>query len=187
MTFSNEQMQATEALISHQFAALQNSLVTQLEGINTSITTLEGTASQNQRDIQGVHEYLNSHPPHIATTPVVVSPVTPVSSSLRLKNPATFTGNVASACALFFAHLSLCFLADPVQFTNDDPKILFEASNMADLAFAYVQPSISELNRPAEQRATFLSSYQNFKDDIVAAFGDPNPVVDAEMSLRALK
>jgi hypothetical protein len=108
------------------------------------------------------------------------------SSMFKIREPEPFSGK-ASACNAFFSQLALTYAANEERFDEDEKKILFAISHLTGTAFAYMEPYLSKLNLPSHCRPSVLINFNSFKDAIINAFGDSNPVVNAEASLRNLK
>jgi hypothetical protein len=107
-------------------------------------------------------------------------------SSVKMRDPTTFTGK-PNACNSFFSQLSLCYAANERRFKNDQDKVLFAISHMEGNAFAYMEPYMVKLQEPIANRPSILTDFNVFKSTITSAFGDSNPIVNAEAAIRSLK
>ncbi|KAL0141161.1 hypothetical protein V8B55DRAFT_1436989 [Mucor lusitanicus] len=88
-----------------------------------------------------------------------------------MRSPPTFTGK-SGQCSTFFAQLALIFIMHPESFANDNTKITYAINNMGGSAFKYFQPYLNDLGN---------------NNIPLPTFGDSNPIVNAEVSIRSLR
>jgi hypothetical protein len=206
MSLTTEQLQGLDDLLS-RFNALQESLPHQLERLNEAISNLDSRISSLQHSVEQdfhtsrndtnieignlrseIYQFLTVNVPtktdlqnatHVTNQPVA----TP--KHVKIKPPPLFSGKL-SACEPFFAYLSIVFSADRTRFANDETKILFAISYLIGNAFGYIEPYLPDIDA-TENKPEILTNYNTFKNALVTAFGDSNPVISAESSLRNLK
>ncbi|CEP08613.1 hypothetical protein [Parasitella parasitica] len=103
---------------------------------------------------------------------------------LKVKEPQPFSGK-ANQCNAFFSQLTMVLSGNPLRFESEQVKIFYAISYMTHAAFAYMEPYLQNIDSPNPPEILFSSPV--FKDTRIKAFGDTNPVVNAEASIRALK
>ena len=107
-------------------------------------------------------------------------------ANIKVKAPITFTGK-RSTCDLFFTQLALVFHAQPDIYVSDRQKIIYALSHVDQGVLNYFKPFLEDLEEQPEANHDILNNYIMFKETIVHAFGDPNPVYHAESDLNRLK
>ncbi|OMH80865.1 Retrotransposon-derived protein PEG10, partial [Zancudomyces culisetae] len=106
--------------------------------------------------------------------------------SIKVRHPDTFSGK-PSACSNFFSQLALVFAASPDKFNTDSSKVLYAISYLSGTPFSYMEPYLMKANLPESDRPAILSNYNLFKETITRAFGDPNPIENADRAIRQLR
>ncbi|SAL94853.1 hypothetical protein [Absidia glauca] len=192
MSLSAEQVHLLDDLV-RRFNELHDSLPPEINGLWSVIDELENRISRHSAAMDLMEERLRHQAAtmvsnletFMSTQFVRRDDATPARPAIKVKEPTTFSGR-SSSCAPFFSQLALCFAANPSRFLDDHTKILFAISHLSGNAFAYMEPYLSKLE-PADSRPTILTDFSTFRRQIVGAFGDSNPVVNAEAAIRDLK
>ena len=212
---SEEQIQFLNNFLS-QFQALQESIPAQLETFSNTLSLVENNLheklnseinnvlSQAETAIKAlgeeIQEFIDNHVVLKANlleeqrvaeanaTPVVnpATTSTPrnIPPMMKVKEPNPFSGK-ANQCNAFFSQLILVFASNPARFESDQAKVLYAISYMTNVAFAYMEPYLQDIY--SENPPEILTNFKVFKETITKAFGDTNPIVNAEASIRALK
>ena len=149
-------------------------LVKFAEGLNTTVAEVTATRSTPTATN-------NSESTTTATQASIHTPV------VKLRKPTPFSGK-ASECTTFFNQLRLAFIAEPaIYHENDGNKILLAINCMTGNAFRYNEPYLEQVDDPEDEKPEILKNFNAFVDLITEAFGDTNPVMNAEAALRSLK
>ena len=160
MSLSEEQIHTLHEVIS-QFRVLQDALPGQLQDIRDHLHSLD------QR-IDAIN--------HAVPT---IQPQT----NIKIRLPTTFDGR-SSQCNTFFSQLSIYFAANP-SYDTDERKIMLAISCVSGPVFTFLEPFIAQIN--SQNKPDILINYDMFKAQIIAAFGDSDPIITAENQLRRLR
>ena len=86
-----------------------------------------------------------------------------------VRKPEIFTGK-RKELSCFLGQCQLVFDAQPGKFPSDYSKIIFISSHFCESAFNWIQPYISS----KKKKATFMTTYDNFIEELECAFGEPD-------------
>lgn len=191
---TEEQIETVKQLL-HRVSVLEENSLPKLETQVMSLTDLTNNLARRIHPLEvstpaiinsvsdlgaEIHSYIAENCQLKSQMPL---PVT-TSSSVRIKPPASFTGQ-ASYIDSFFIQLSVVFAADETRFATDEKKILFTIGCLSGNALSYVQPFIKDIE--AENKPEILNNYKEFKKLLYDAFGDSNPVINSESAIRSLR
>jgi hypothetical protein len=183
----------------HRLATTEGGVDHVVQQLSEGLNRLEESISARLRTLSNeIYGHMSTHYAQKTNLPPLEPLPAPVSTEplpiaekdspalFKVRQPEPFGGK-ASACNAFFSQLALSFAANEDRFNNDEKKVLFAISYLSGTAFAYMEPYLSKLDKPANLRPLVLTNFSAFKDTMVNAFGDSNPVVNAEAALRNLK
>ncbi|OMH80133.1 Retrotransposon-derived protein PEG10, partial [Zancudomyces culisetae] len=157
--------------------------------IQNSNQLTQSAIQANQLEIQSLQDQLSTLRNEVILY-ITENRATKVAStsepSIKVRHPDTFSGK-PSACSNFFSQLALVFAASPDKFNTDSSKVLYAISYLSGTPFSYMEPYLMKANLPESDRPAILSNYNLFKETITRAFGDPNPIENADRAIRQLR
>lgn len=154
-----------------------NNLARRLHTVEISTQTIINNCQQQVADLGAeIHTYMAENYQNKASSQQ--------NNSIRIKAPAPFSGQT-SYIDSFFTQLSVVFAADETRFFEDEKKVLHTIGCLTGNALAYIEPYIKEIEN--NKQLEILKDYKNFKQLLYDAFGDSNPIINSEASIRALR
>lgn len=81
----------------------------------------------------------------------------------------------------------MIFRAQPHLYQHDADKITFALSHVDQKVLDYFKPYLSNLDDPTAAEPDMLTDYALFKRTIITAFGESNPIYNAENELKRLR
>ncbi|OMJ08409.1 Protein LDOC1 [Smittium culicis] len=154
----------------------------------TSDQLTQSAIQARQLEIQSLQNQLNTLRNEVIlylTENRVTKAASTAETNIKARHPDTFSGK-PSACSNFFSQLALVFATSPDKFNTDSSKILYAISYLTGTPFSYMEPYLMKANLPESDRPAILSDYTMFKETITRAFGDPNPIENADRENRHL-
>jgi len=133
------------------------------------------TMEQLQQQIAEMQAYLSGLQPH--TQPQ------PSSKGIKVAPPDVFDGT-QSQTDNFLSQLTLYFTGKRGDFQEDHDKIIFALSYMKG---GTAGPWAAEIVRQCQDSTLMYESWESFRKDLLAAFGDPDPASTARFKMDQLR
>jgi hypothetical protein len=142
---------------------------------NMSEQPIPPTIQQLQQQVAELQAYLSSLQHQ--------NQIQPPLKGIKVAPPDTFDG-IQSQTDSFLSQLALYFTGKRRDFQDDQDKIIFALSYMKG---GTAGPWAAEIVRQYQVGTPVYESWESFREDLLAAFGDPDPASTARFKMDQLK
>jgi hypothetical protein len=177
MSLSEDQLQTLNNMVA-QVHHLQEMVPCQVDAMNEQIVEIKSIVQQCETRSRELYDIINHMQKNLNAAPSTAS------ANVNIRLPTPFAGK-SSLCGTYFSQLALYFAGNPT-YDTDEKKILLAISCLTGPPYNYMEPFLSKISAPAQEKPEVLTNYQLFTDTITNAYGDSDPTVRAEASLRRL-